>query len=219
MKKINASRISFLSVGVLSLALFASFAIPQKSEASITSYMGVGSTGGDVTELQQFLATNFSIYPEGIVSGYFGGLTKAAVTQFQVAFDIDQVGVVGPVTSSQINSIMALGFGLDTKASIMTNLSVQTSNNSATVSWSTNELGKGQVFYSTSPIVSTETSGHAQLPYTSGTLAVSTFSSATNSHAINLTGLQSNTQYYYVARSIDNAGNVSLSQMHTFRTN
>jgi peptidoglycan hydrolase-like protein with peptidoglycan-binding domain len=218
MKNIN-TKISFLSVGVLSLALFASLAVPQKSEASITSLLSLGSRNADVTELQQFFSTNPRIYPEGIVSGYFGGLTREAVVQFQAAFDIDQVGAVGPVTRTAINNVMASGFGLDISAPIRSNLTVQTSNNSATVSWSTNELAKGQVLYSTSPIVSTEVSGHAQLPYTSGTLAVSTFPTATNSQSINLTGLQSNTQYYYVARSIDQTGNVSLSQMLTFQTN
>jgi hypothetical protein len=217
MKKINASNISFLSVGFLSLALFATLAVPQKSDAAITSNLGVGSTGGDVTELQQFLSTNFSIYPEAIVSGYFGGLTRAAVTQYQVAFDIDQVGVVGPTTRASINWVMAKGFGLDTKAPIMSNLSVQTSSNGATISWSTSEIARGRVYYDTNPIVAYEATGHAQLPYISGLSSVDGNASFTQS--VSLSGLQSNTQYYYITRSVDNSGNVTMTQAKTFRTN
>jgi len=216
MKKINASNISFLSVGVLSLALFVSLAVPQKSDAAITSNLGVGSTGGDVTELQQFLSTNSSIYPQAIVSGYFGGLTRAAVTQYQVAFDIDQVGVVGPITRASINSVMSSGFGLDTKAPIVTNATVQTSSNSATIGWSTSEIARGQVFYDTSYISANEATGHAQLPYISGTLVSGT---SGYSQAITLPNLQNNTQYYYVTRSIDNSGNVTMSAVRTFKTN
>ena len=215
-KKINASRISFLSIGFLSLALFASLAIPQKSEASITSLLSIGSRNADVTQLQQFLATSFAIYPEGIVSGYFGSLTKSAVEQFQAAFDIDQVGVVGPTTRTKINDIMASGFGLDIKAPIMTNLSVQTSNNGATLGWTTNEIARGQVFYDTAYITANEATSHAQQPYVSGTLANA---GAGFSQSISLSGLQSNTQYYYVTRAIDNSGNVSMSVVKTFQTN
>ena len=215
-KKLNASRISFLTVGFLSLALFVSLAMPQKSEASIANLLSSGSANSDVTELQQFLATNYFIYPQAIVSGYFGGLTSAAVTQFQVAYDIDQVGAVGPTTRAKINEIMSSGFGLDTSAPIMTNLSVQTSSNSATISWATNEQARGQVYYDTSPILSTETSGHSQLGYISGSVA----NAGTNpSQSIAISGLNSNTQYYYVTRSVDNSGNVSMSNLMTFRTN
>lgn len=215
MKKINVSKISFLSIGFLSVVLFASLVLPQQSEALITNILGVGSRGADVTELQQFLATNPSIYPEGIVSGYYGGLTRNAVMQFQAAYDIAQVGTVGPITGAKINSLMSSGFGLDTKAPIITSASVQTSNDDATVSWSTNEIARGQVFYSTSPITANEATGHAQLPFISGTLASG---AAGFSQSINLSNLQSNTQYYYVTRAIDNSGNVTMSLLRTFKT-
>lgn len=216
MNKKNVSRISFLSVGFLSLALLTSMALPQKSEAAITGLLSLGSRNADVTVLQQFLGTNSSIYPEGIISGYFGGLTRAAVVQFQAAFDIDQVGAVGPTTQAKINEIMSSGFGLDTHAPIMTSPSVNTSNTSATIRWSTNEVARGQVFYNTSPISVNEASGRAQLPYVSGTLVDS---AASFSQAVTLSGLQSNTQYYYVIRSIDNSGNVSMSLAKIFSTN
>lgn len=42
-----------------------------------------GSTGADVTRLQQFLATDPAIYPDAQITGYYGALTEAAVKRFQ----------------------------------------------------------------------------------------------------------------------------------------
>lgn len=42
-----------------------------------------GTTGEDVTRLQQFLALDPAVYPEAQVSGYYGALTEAAVKRFQ----------------------------------------------------------------------------------------------------------------------------------------
>src|SRR3990167_4279780 len=49
----------------------------------ITAHLDFGATGGNVTSLQQFLAADASIYPEGLVTGYFGSLTRAAVQRYQ----------------------------------------------------------------------------------------------------------------------------------------
>ena len=42
-----------------------------------------GSTGDEVRKLQEFLKQFPDIYPEGLVTGYFGPLTEAAVGRFQ----------------------------------------------------------------------------------------------------------------------------------------
>ena len=42
-----------------------------------------GTTGADVSRLQQFLAFDPSVYPEAQVTGYYGALTEAAVKRFQ----------------------------------------------------------------------------------------------------------------------------------------
>ncbi len=70
-----------------------------------------GSSGDDVTRLQQFLARDISIYPEGQVTGYFGALTEAAVKRWQVRYNIVSsgdaattgYGVVGPRTAAAIS--------------------------------------------------------------------------------------------------------------------
>lgn len=69
-----------------------------------------GMSGDDVTALQQFLAQDPSIYPDGTVSGYFGSLTEAAVQRWQAKNNIVSsgtpsstgYGVVGPRTAAAI---------------------------------------------------------------------------------------------------------------------
>ena len=68
-------------------------------------------TGDDVETLQQILATDPDIYFEGLVTGYFGQLTKNAVKRFQKATGIEQVGQVGPKTLSKLNDLLKEGAG------------------------------------------------------------------------------------------------------------
>ena len=67
---------------------------------SLARNLSLGSTGADVSSLQQTLAVNVSIYPEGQVTGYFGRLTQAAVARLQTRYGItgDFSGTVGAVT-------------------------------------------------------------------------------------------------------------------------
>lgn len=70
-----------------------------------------GDEGEDVETLQEILATDPSVYPEGLVTGYFGPLTERAVQKFQGKFGISQVGRVGPQTMEHINYILENGAG------------------------------------------------------------------------------------------------------------
>lgn len=45
--------------------------------------LNVGSSGTDVEKLQECLAQDEEIYPDGEITGYFGSLTKEAVIRFQ----------------------------------------------------------------------------------------------------------------------------------------
>lgn len=67
-----------------------------------------GSSGLQVRSLQEFLKTMPDVYPEGLVSGYFGTLTEKAVKRFQGKYGIEQVGVVGPKTRTKLNSLTSL---------------------------------------------------------------------------------------------------------------
>lgn len=76
----------------------------------------VGSTGEDVTALQEALRTMPDIYPEGTVSGYFGSLTKAAVAKFQMKYGIVSsssdagYGSVGPMTRAKLQEVFGGGY-------------------------------------------------------------------------------------------------------------
>lgn len=68
--------VSLFTTGVASAALTC---------PTITRTLSFGSRGADVTALQTYLATDKNIYPEGIVSGYFGRGTEKAVQRFQTS--------------------------------------------------------------------------------------------------------------------------------------
>ncbi len=76
-----------------------------------------GVSGDDVRRLQQFLARDTSIYPEAIVSGYYGALTEKAVQRWQVKYNIVSsgtpestgYGVVGPRTAAAVALLCTTG--------------------------------------------------------------------------------------------------------------
>jgi peptidoglycan hydrolase-like protein with peptidoglycan-binding domain len=80
-----------------------------------TAVLTVGVSGSQVTSLQSYLANDPSLYPEGLVTGYFGDLTMRAVERFQCRYGIvcsgtpetTGYGVVGPQTRSKLNEVFA----------------------------------------------------------------------------------------------------------------
>ncbi|MBI2096864.1 MAG: peptidoglycan-binding protein [Candidatus Sungbacteria bacterium] len=93
---------------VLSFVLLSVFVLPLAALAAadeLTSDLTLGSRGESVSLLQSFLAKDAALYPEGIVSGYFGRLTQSAVKRFQQREGITPAaGYVGPKTRAKINS-------------------------------------------------------------------------------------------------------------------
>ncbi|MEK7647092.1 MAG: peptidoglycan-binding protein, partial [Patescibacteria group bacterium] len=69
-----------------------------------------GMTSSDVKRLQQLLATDKDVYPEGNTSGYFGALTEKAVERFQEKYGLAKTGdsgygFVGPKTRAKLNEV------------------------------------------------------------------------------------------------------------------
>ena len=64
----------------------------------INRALGLGSQGSDVSDLQQQLAQDQDVYPQGSVTGYFGPATAAAVQKFQEKYGVASTSapVVGP---------------------------------------------------------------------------------------------------------------------------
>ncbi|MFA6270355.1 MAG: peptidoglycan-binding protein [Candidatus Paceibacterota bacterium] len=194
--------------------------------ASLSRSLDLGSTGADVTQLQTYLAQNSAIYPSGLVTGYFGPLTAAAIQRFQVAQGIVSEGTpettgygrVGPITMARINSLLGGGGQTSMNASpILSSANVQYTNNSATIAWTTNVASQGQVYYNNVPLVFNEATGPRQQPYVSG--AYSTDNGGTTSHSITIQNLQPNTTYYFLTRAVDTAGNMSMTWPSSFKTN
>ena len=72
--------------------------------------MRKGSRGATVSALQVFLAQDPALYPEGLLTGYFGVATERALKKFQVRYGIVQPGVegyglVGPKTRAKLNTL------------------------------------------------------------------------------------------------------------------
>lgn len=66
-----------------------------------------GASNDDVKCLQAFLKSQGSgIYPEGLVTGNFGNLTRLAVIRFQEKYGIMQTGFVGILTRTKINQFL-----------------------------------------------------------------------------------------------------------------
>jgi peptidoglycan hydrolase-like protein with peptidoglycan-binding domain len=81
----------------------------------ITRKLSLGSKGDDVTALQRALKID-GFYVTGPITGYYGKLTKNAVTRFQNYYKSELLtpngyktgtGIVGPATMKKINEILA----------------------------------------------------------------------------------------------------------------
>jgi peptidoglycan hydrolase-like protein with peptidoglycan-binding domain len=206
------------ATGIAILAVAVLLAPALVSAEILYRELEVGSRGSDVSSLQTFLATDPGLYPKGLVTGYFGFLTKSAVANFQARNGIAAVGRVGPITLPVINAQMAGGsnVGTDRNAPTISSLAVGTTNSGATLNWKTNEGASAIVYYNTSPLMLTEGSAV-------NAITVSGFSSLVHtdlrfSHSASLVGLQSNTTYYYVVYVRDGSGNETVTWPAIFRT-
>jgi hypothetical protein len=89
-------------------SLMASIAAPVATASSytFTKSLTIGSTGADVTALQQVLVSQGDlVMPAGTAFGYFGNLTKTALAKYQAAMGISPaVGYFGPITMAKVNA-------------------------------------------------------------------------------------------------------------------
>ena len=89
-------------------------AVQQNGCATISGNLGEGDDNGDVSNLQRFLDRHTTVYPNGLITGYFGSLTEKAIERFQedhgiVATgtpDTTGFGLLGPRTREEINREM-----------------------------------------------------------------------------------------------------------------
>ncbi len=79
---------------------------PSPKAKALKKSLSIKMKGEDVETLQTFLAKYPELYPEGLVTGYFGELTRKAVMKFQAKYGFEQVGNVGPLTRAKINELL-----------------------------------------------------------------------------------------------------------------
>lgn len=215
-----------LSLAAASVSMFA-LAAPAFA-ATISSHMDIGTQNSDVRVLQQTLATDPSLYPQGLVTGYFGSLTAAAVQRFQSHYGIVSSGTaattgygrVGPATVAKFNEVYG---GLGTtggadSAAIISGVTVAKNNSGTSLLWNTNENATGLVYYSTSPLQVTESSTPHVGPGVTGSF-LSANTSLGTSNSLLLPGLAANTTYYYMIQTRDTDGNISVTWPSSFTTN
>jgi hypothetical protein len=221
----NVTRNLVLSIiGIVSM--FTLVLVSSASAATISRTLDLGSSGADVSSLQVYLATDSNLYPSGLVTGYYGQLTKAAVERYQTREGIVTSGTpattgygrVGPTTRASLNAKMN-GTSVNTGGTSPSiySTSVGTTNNSATINWNTNENSSAIVYYGTSFPSMVE--GSPTTGVTIGGSSMLAHSDLRSSHSATLNSLSSNTMYYYVLYVRDAEGNESISWPATFRTN
>jgi peptidoglycan hydrolase-like protein with peptidoglycan-binding domain len=200
-------------------------------------------SGSDVSALQTFLSQNNTIYPQGLITGYYGFLTQAAVSNFQGRNEIDPVGRVGPVTLPILNLQISTGMNNAEGARLTNNsnsagtiyntgtnntlantggiaptissVAIAAGRNSVAVSWNTDQAAKGVVYYNTSPLLLSTSLTNVGV---TGGFSAMTDTSLRNYQSVTLSNLSSNTTYYYMIYTTDQMGNVSVSWPSTFQT-
>ncbi|TSC70808.1 MAG: g-D-glutamyl-meso-diaminopimelate peptidase [Parcubacteria group bacterium Gr01-1014_46] len=176
-----------------------------------TPSLRLGSRGDAVKVLQSQLSKVPNIYPEGLITGYFGTLTERAIKKLQGENGLEVVGIVGPKTRELLNKISKNSlFAMATNYIVTPQLFViESSSNSPTrgyVFWTANKNVKSEFWYSnTTPVASTSPANFFvnNLSFT---------------HSVNLPGLSTSTTYYYMIKITDERGNSATSTERNFTT-
>jgi len=211
---------TLLTSGIIAATLAVSVLPALASADTLYRQLQLGMRGNDVSSLQTFLATDNTIYPQGLVTGYFGNLTKSAVSNFQVRNGIASVGRVGPQTLPVINAQMASGMNntggalIGGRAASISNVNVAINRNVPTITWNTDELTKGVVYYSTAPLAAYEVENGVNI----NSASIMTDANFRSSQSVTIPNLSSNTTYYFMLYTTDQDGNVSVTTQQTFTT-
>lgn len=203
--------------GFAVLAILISVPVSAFADDALTRSLHTGVSGADVGTLQSYLAKDSTMYPQGLVTNYFGTLTKKAVAIFQGRNGLVADGYIGraslPVFNAQIAGGTSTASNTSGDRAIISNVNLAVGRNAVTVNWNTNEAANGTVYYSTTPL-SLGSDDYVQI---SGYTAM-TDANLRTSQAVAVQNLQSNTMYYYTVVSVDQSGNLTLTWPETFTT-
>lgn len=105
--KLNYQNMSRTKGIIIFIFLFVPLAVSaQSAGVEFKKTLQRGMRGKDVKILQEFLKQSPEIYPQGLVTGYFGPLTEMAVKRLQESQGIEPVGIVGPKTKAKLNELV-----------------------------------------------------------------------------------------------------------------
>jgi peptidoglycan hydrolase-like protein with peptidoglycan-binding domain len=208
--------------------------------ATITASLDVGSRGNEVILLQTYLAQDDDLYPQKLLTGYFGPLTRAAVGRFQCRENIvceeavnisvtttptaSGYGRVGPRTKARLNELMK-GMTLTTSSGEV--LGASTGNVGGSTDFSAPVMSEEKVTVgSTFATISwiTNESAWSQVfygkayPFLLTNAAIVKDPSFDTTNGVTIGNLEPNTTYYYVRESADVANNIARSVVMSFTT-
>jgi len=201
----------FLSSGVFALSATRSFSATTVSPSDVvTVSVNVDATGASVYGVDEYTPSGWTI--SGISdSGSFDG-EKISWLFLDNTNRILTYSATAPVAGTYTfrgnasdgtndfavggqSQIIVSGISNDTTAPVISSVSASASQTTATITWSTNENSNSKVYYGTTSSLGSERND----------------ASMTSSHSIGLTGLNSNTTYYYKVNSCDASGNCANS--------
>lgn len=105
--------------------------VAQLVSPAFNKDLQLGSRGDDVKRLQELLKTDKDVYPEGLVTGYYGPLTKAAILKLQMKHGVIKTdrdrgaGRLGPKTRAKVKEVFESPANSSTPASNNTAQSLQ----------------------------------------------------------------------------------------------
>lgn len=83
--------------------------VPNSTAAPTFNYtrnLTIGSTGADVSAIQQYLVSKgFLTMPAGVAYGYFGNLTRSALAAYQASVGLPGTGYFGPMTIAHLRAL------------------------------------------------------------------------------------------------------------------
>ncbi len=129
MKKTSILIALFLSISIFTPAFGAEVVLNGTNVNIINpefkQQLKEGVFGDDVKRLQMLLSRDFSIYPESLVTGYFGKLTKEAVSRLQARFKLSQTGEVNAETINILNNILNNKININGVANLKLEINVE----------------------------------------------------------------------------------------------
>jgi peptidoglycan hydrolase-like protein with peptidoglycan-binding domain len=210
-------------VGAMALVLGVA---SSASAAAIERQLEVGMSGSDISVMQAYLAKDATVYPQGLITGYFGFLTKAAVSNFQSNNGLSPVGRVGPQTLPVLNLAIERGgsggsssggssnWSSAIAAPIINTVNLDVGSDTAVIEWRMNENARGGVYFDDQQLNAVE--GRNSVT-TTGEYAP-TSDNYSSAQEVTLEDLESGTTYHYMVYVTDENGNVSVTWPSTFRT-